>query len=611
MKKKLISFLMVLCLVAVPMPMLTSCDSGAGVDQIQHRRAATIVIHFIVEEGTTPEAIAAVRAELSAITESRFTTRLELVGVTASEYDAVIARALAAHDAEIARQEELASIARSIERASREQARADREAGIPTVRTPRPTEPPRTTALYTERIEYPAVRPDQIDIFFINSDEMFLNLMEEDRLEQLDDELNTRAKILREYIHPSILMAGRHHERTFAIPTNRIVGQATWLAINRRLADQYELDISRVRDWRDLGDWLELVGANEPGIVMVEGGPVFPLAYESDLFPEFGHYFPIQAAAGRTLVFVPEQMPTEPPPPLPTEPLVDSDGNIVMPEEEEEPTIPQTTLPPRAIPSRLELTPDPIAVSNQYTSAMWTAFANLNQRLRENGLFETGTAGDDRERAVYQIQGTLEDLLERQAIDLYHGFDYEYVMIQNPIAGRQQLRSAMFGISASTPNVGRAMEILTLLNTNRQFKNIFTYGVEGVHWVWNEDRQIERLNNDYMVDINHTGNNFIADLLAGENPRRWVIAKEHNLSVVNSVFMNFNFDRSRVPVEFLDTMNSINAFGLEIRQQLLHGFPAEFETADDFIWDFVTPRFEDLGVPDFIRALREIINPEG
>ena len=616
-KRKLISFFMVVCMLA--MTILTACESGESADDITHRRAATLVIYYIVGDSTTPEAVAEVEEALNEISQSRFTTKIVLRALKASEYHDAVNRAFEHYDEEVAKAEELESIRRSSDRASRDQAREDRAAGIPTERTQRPTEPPRTTALYTQRIEWPEIQTEQIDIFLITSNEMFMDLIEEDRLEALDDELGTRAKILREYLHPSVLMAGQHNDRSFAIPTNKMIGEATYLVINKRLAEQYDLDLARVRDARDLTDWLTEIQENEPGMALFEGGPLYPVTYEP-IFPEFPD-FPVQAAAGRSLVYTPEQPPTDPTtrgPTEPTEPLTDEDGELLPteePTEEPETTIPPETLPPRATPMQINTEPDAIAVSNQYTAAVWGAFAALNQNWREMGFFESGLA-QDRERAAFMFSGTLVDKLAYEALDAQNGFEYEYIMLTNPRASKEDLRSAMFGVSVSTPNPGRAMEIITLLNTNPKFKNIFTYGVEGEHYIYNDDRQIERANNDYIVNTDYTGNHFISDLLAGENPGKWDIAKEHNLSVVNSVFLKFNFDSERLSEESLASLNGLQAYGQEVRRAYLNGLPpqpADFEgeewTWDNYIFDYVTPEFDRLGSMDLLRNIREQTSP--
>jgi hypothetical protein len=166
------------------------------------------------------------------------------------------------------------------------------------------------------------------------------------------------------------------------------------------------------------------------------------------------------------------------------------------------------------------------------------------------------------------------------------------------------------------------MEIVTLLNTNPLFKNIFTYGVEGEHFIYNDDRQIERINNEYMVNMDHTGNHFIAHLLAGENPGKWAIAKDHNLNVVNSVFLTFDFNMERLNAESVASLEPLAAMGPVVRNNLLNGLPprpADFEPEgeeevewdwDAYIMDYLTPRFADAGATALMANIREQTSPE-
>jgi hypothetical protein len=161
------------------------------------------------------------------------------------------------------------------------------------------------------------------------------------------------------------------------------------------------------------------------------------------------------------------------------------------------------------------------------------------------------------------------------------------------------------------------MEIITLLNTNRQFKNIFTYGIEGEHFIYNDDRQIERINNEYMVNPDYTGNHFIADLLAGENPRKWDIAKEHNLNVVNSVFLTFEFNRERLNEESVASLAPLAAIGQEVRNNFLNGLPprpADFEDEvwdwDAYIFDVIPDMFANAGAAGLMTNIREQTSPE-
>ena len=614
-KAKLISHIcifMVLCMLASMF--MTSCNSGGSVvDLPTNRKAVTLTLYFLVEDSTTPEAIAAVEKALTEITEARYTTRIKLVALTRSEYEAEIARLYEVYDEDQIRIAEATSIAKSLEKASKDKAKIDKAAGITQASTKRPTDPPKTTELYTERIEFPKVAANQLDILLITSPAMFQELAENERLSAMDEELTTKAKVLKQYIHPSIMMAGMYSEKTLAIPTNKAIGTATYIAVNKRLAEKYELDLTKIKNYKDLTEYLEAVKSGEPDVALIES-PFQPLKEFDKLFPEMPD-FAFVSSAGSTLVYVPEQEPTEAPTKAPTEAPTDENGQLIT-EDPLTTTIPPSTIPvttylPKNTPAVTTLTPEAIRSVNKYTVPAYTNIIVLNQEYREKGLFETSAVPADKERAAFVAQGTLEDKLAWEAADKANGYEYEYILYGNPIAAKEDLQSAMYGISVSSKApVSRTMEIITLLNTNSQFKNIFTYGIEKTHYIYNDNGRIERINDDYMINMDYTGNHFIADLMEGDNPNKWEIAKEHNLNVVNSVFLNFYFDRTKLTPAAEEAIPLINEFSERINKELLAGnIPDGYVDAVDYVSGYVSPEFDALGWVEFSAEVKAQTNP--
>lgn len=616
-KTKLISFLMVVCMLSVMV--MASCESGMGIADLQNRKPVTLVVYYQVNDSTTPEALALVETAINEITQLKLTTKIKLVGLKPSEYEAGIDSLFEAYDVE---QEKLAEIAASIkesEKESKEQAKRDKAAGITAAATRRPTDPPETTLFdyYNEggRIKWDEPKKDQIDIFLITSSEMFEKLAREERLQGLDDELSTKAKVLKEFIHQSIMLAGKFGDKTLAIPTNKAIGKATYIAVNKRLAEKYELDLEKVKEYQHLTEYLELVKENEPDIAMLEGPFELIKNYES-VFPDMPD-FAVASAAGKTLVYTPEQEPTEAPtrgPTEPPEPETDENGDPIPTEAqeeettEEETTIPGTTAKPKPIPAQMVLEPDKINISNMYTAAAYATLAALNQEYREKGLFETSPVPDGKERAAFIFTGTLEEKYALEATDEY---EYEYIMYMNPRAEKHDLQTGMYGVSISSPNVMRAMEIITLLNTNKQFKNLLQFGILGTHYIYNDNGEIEIISNEYSVDLNHTGNQFIRDLMVGENPNKWSIAMEQNLLITNSVFLNFYLDKSKLTPASLEAVPAINSFSQEVKQALLTGnIPSEYESIDMYLSDYVGPKFTDMGTAELITEIKAQTNPE-
>ena len=625
---------------------LSSCNSGEGIESdVQNRKAVTMTIRFLVEDSTTQEAIDLVEKQLNYITEAKYTTRIKLVGLKKDEYEEEIARLFEAYDELQAKLKEEEEISKSLVNASKEQARKDKAAGITQATTKRPTEPPKTTELYTERIVWPDLVKDQFDVFLITSSEMFQELAENDRLSGMDDELSTKAKVLKEYIHPSIMMAGQYKDSTLAIPTNKVIGEATYIAINKNLVDEYnaaaqasidaaeaaaaaatddeddadaepaekivkldKLDLKKVTEYQHLTQYLEWVKANRADVALLDT-PFEPLKNFDKLFPDMPDFAAV-SNAGKTQVYVPEQEPTEPPTTRATVPPTDDEGNLVT-EDPAETTIPPTTNKPQNTPAVTTLAPDKASMVNKYTAAPFLTIAKLNQEYREKGLFEASPIPEGKERAAYIARGTLEDRLAWEAADKANGFDYEYIMYASPVADRFDLQDGMFAISvASKITVSRCMEIITLMNTNKQFKNLFTYGVEKIHYMYNDNNRIERINNDYLVNPKYTGNQFIGDLMEGDNPNKIEIAKQHNLSVVNSVFLNVYLDKEKLTPEAEEAIPAVNALSEEVNRVLLSGnIPAEYEDIDDYISGYVTPEFEDAGWPELLADIKAQVTP--
>ena len=191
------------------------------------------------------------------------------------------------------------------------------------------------------------------------------------------------------------------------------------------------------------------------------------------------------------------------------------------------------------------------------------------------------------------------------------GYEYEYILYGNPIASKDDLQSAMYGISVSSkvPTM-RCMEIITLMNTNKKFKNAFTYGVEKVHYIYNDNGEIERLNNDYVINTDYTGNQFVADISKGDSPNKWAIAQEHNLNVVNSVFLNFYFDMTKLSPAVEESIPEINELSEKYSRLLMGGsIPAEYEDAAEYITEVVLPEFNAAGWAELFAAIREQTNP--
>lgn len=70
-----------------------------------------------------------------------------------------------------------------------------------------------------------------------------------------------------------------------------------------------------------------------------------------------------------------------------------------------------------------------------------------------------------------------------------------------------------------------------MLNTNSELRNVLQYGVEGVHYELDEYDRVSRFNNDYMMNLEDTGNVFVAYPEEGMDEDVWERGVNTNLDV--------------------------------------------------------------------------------
>lgn len=617
-KLKFLSLILLICLFSSVI--LSSCKpSAASVDDVYYRPGVTLVIYTIADN-VTPEAKAEVEKEINKITKNKYSTQIVLRYCSAAEYKALIDSKMAAYDEELARIAEAESIKASIEKSSREQFKLDKAAGkVTEAKTRKTTEPPETTLFIPDKVTYDEAGEDQIDIFLINSPEMFLEYAKDKRMMALDDELNAKSKGLRSYLFPSLLMGAQYDGQTLAVPSNRTLGTATYLLVNKELAEKYELNLAKVKDFDQLVDFLAAVKENEPNVVPLNKLPDPFISYEP-LFKDYPMHG-VQAAAAKSLIYTPEkEVVIEEKTTAEPQTETDENGDVITTEETttdpNAPTkAPTTTLPPLPELAKTNLSLDSISISNIYTTSNFSKRLKWIRDFKLNGY--TDGAGANANYAVELREGTYEDYLAWEQND---GDKYAFILYKNPVATKEEILQSAFAVSASAgeKKLTRAMEIINLMYTNKEFKNLLQFGVQGIHYNYDDNKQIERLNNDYMMNTYYTGNAFIADTLAGENPNKWTLAKQHNLNAVNSVFLNFYLDETKISMAEVEGINAmcVEAYDLLTSTADIPEYVIDEDTGetgndfDGYLSYVLTPKFADEGVPDFITKIKEQTNPE-
>lgn len=112
-------------------------------------------------------------------------------------------------------------------------------------------------------------------------------------------------------------------------------------------------------------------------------------------------------------------------------------------------------------------------------------------------------------------------------------------------------RDTMTAVSSTSKNPEKAMQLLNLVNTDKELYNIICYGLEGKHY--------EKLDGEYIRLIENSGysqlacwkfgNQFNAYLLEGQEPDIWKQTKALNDSASRATSYGFSFDENGVKSE--------------------------------------------------------------
>lgn len=119
--------------------------------------------------------------------------------------------------------------------------------------------------------------------------------------------------------------------------------------------------------------------------------------------------------------------------------------------------------------------------------------------------------------------------------------------VTQEVATTESVLGGMMTVNANTKHPEESIKFLNLLNTDPELRNLFNYGIEGVHYNLNKVGQVVLVSPNY-TGIQYTqGNWFILKTLGGKYPDpldKWEQYRAYNAKVVESKVLGFNPDLS-------------------------------------------------------------------
>lgn len=472
------------------------------------RLPTTLSLLGITEASTKPEDVKRVEDAINKITKARYETAIDLTLVTLDEYEELINakvkeaeyytnvdKAIKNYNSYVKNQaENSAASLQSSNNSKKKWVKSIQTVAAATIATRSLYTAEQTTVYEDGTIE--TVYPDAaspIDIVMITGRDMYDRFDENGVLISLDNYVATTYKKLRQYIYPSFFDELKNITGDIkAIPNNNLLANYKYLVVNKELADKYEFNIDLVKDYNDLSDFLAAVKAGESGIVPFSEKPdALGIFYAFSEDIAIGSYF---------------------------DPLLGYDVEAGT----------------------------SFTTSNLFDIPQYRTYLSTMESFENNGYFGNGT---EENWAVKVIVG---DASVEATFGLDEG-DYYTKVIQNPFIEEDILFRGMMGVSNYSSNPDRAMEIILMINTDSDVKNLLQYGIEGINYSVNNDGTIVRLNHDYMMDNNMTGNVYMGYPEEGVSADAWKYVKATNLDSSPSPFLIYDITDSKIDA-LLDTI---------------------------------------------------------
>ena len=476
MKKRLTCLL--LCLVMLLSLGLTACSSKSTEEAAQNvseeasASAKTLTMWIVSENEVSAETAKDVNAALNAITKPKFKTQLIVKFLTKDQYEQTLSETIKNYE------------------------KVKENGGI--VEDDSALEETETLDNGMTIIKYPDPVPYQVDIVYIAGEKMFLDYVNNGWLSALDKRLDGSAKKIKEYVSDTLLSAVKQNGTTYAVPNNNVIGEYTYMLLNKELMNKYSqqgyVTLGKIDGFFNtyLFNYLKQIHLFEKDVIPVNASyedclrllahywSVSPTDYSLlEDFSVFGYHYTDLEALSR--------------------------GSVIL------------------------------GYNSLFSNPDFTKdYLKLNE-LKYDGYFneEEGKAS-----AVKFVKG------DSTVLEKYKD-EYYSVIVEYPTASADDIYSNMFGVCTYSRSLDRSMDIIAYLNTNTELRNILQYGVENKHYKMNVDEDtgkatLERLSNDYMMNIYATGNAFIAYPEPDMSEDIWEKGKIQNRGSLVNPLLGFN-----------------------------------------------------------------------
>lgn len=383
-----------------------------------------------------------------------------------------------------------------------------------------------------KELVYPEAGENQLDIVYISGYDMYMRYIENEWLSPLNTFISTTGKKLTYNISETLLNGVKVDGETYAIPNNVQIGEYTYMLVDRDLADKYKHTYESFANLVDCQVFINDIAENHKDILPIDSTfkecmdlyvwywniDVEEDEYGSDKyvintdnkFSILGKFYSDPSKVGRG--------------------SIDLGFTSLLADQEYRETL--LCLKKYELDgcyrTENDIRKDPaISFTTGTYSMMRDAFYKENGQKKSESDVDYGVYTDE------------------------NGKEYYLYIAKYPKADEDSLYGNMYAVSANTKNSQACVEVITLINTDAEVRNLLQYGIkqgeqadgQTPNYTIDEDTgELKRLNNLYMMDIEKTGNCFIAYPEEGLPADYWEDAKAQNNDALIDPLAGFDFN---------------------------------------------------------------------
>lgn len=360
---------------------------------------------------------------------------------------------------------------------------------------------------------------EPLDLLVTSSFFNYSSQVAKSQLLPLDDLLEKYGFGIKDTMEPSIYNGTKINGEIYGVPSIRDTAADYGMVMRKDLVDKHGIDLSKVKTFTDLEAVFQTIKDNEPGIIpLVQNTQNQSVAY-------------MMYAAS-------------------IDPLGDSLGGLLMDDAE------------MKVINLFETQAfnDALALARKWYEAGYIMKDAATTQEVGNSLVKSGKA--------FGYFSNMKPGFEAQETK-NNGTEMVGVRLTPPVTQSNGANGFMMSIARNSENPERAMQLMNLLYTDVEIINLLTNGIEGKHYVKNDDGSIRLpdgvTDSGYLFNQWQVGNNFLSLVWQGTDKDIWEQTKAFNKAAVISPALGFSFDANPVKTEVAAATNVLNQFrvGLE------------------------------------------------